>query len=441
MSDTEIVQAIIAGDPSGLADAYRRYADRLYDYCARTLDDRDAAADAVHDTFIILRERAAQLREPDALRPWLYAIARSRCLRLLRDRRRRLPLDEVTDMHDDTLEAPEAGPHREDLRNLVRSALAGLNPREREVIDLTLRHELTGLELAGALGVPVKQAHAVASTARAQLKRALDTVVLARTRGRDCAGLRSLLAAWDGELTPMWRKRIGRHIDSCTACAEERRRLMSPAALLSASPILVAPPGLYESVLEDAADPALVADHADLAETTGPYRDDGFPRPTAAEGTPPAAPSLVTALLAVLAALVLLGLPGASAPVSLLPEEPPDGQADSSGQPEPGGPVEASGAEAGSEASAAAPTGTEHAAEEETGEHTLLWTEGVDATGEGCVSHWALLVTAGGGTDVESGVLRVDWGTATETPMEPGGADTWRARVQDCPWTSRWPGR
>src|SRR5690606_18294351 len=134
----------------------------------------------------------------------LYAIARSRCYRVLRERTRLSSLDEGHDMSDDTIESPEAGSHRAELRELVRTAMDGLNPREREIIDLTLRHELSGPQLAAILGVSAKHAHALASTARAQLQRALGTVLVARTRGRDCPALREVLAGWDGRFSPLW---------------------------------------------------------------------------------------------------------------------------------------------------------------------------------------------------------------------------------------------
>src|SRR5918995_2931797 len=86
VDDAGIVTALRARDPAGLAAAYDEYADRLVAYFAGMLQDRDAAADAVHDTFVIAFERADQLRDPAKLRSWLYAIARNECLRTLRGR-------------------------------------------------------------------------------------------------------------------------------------------------------------------------------------------------------------------------------------------------------------------------------------------------------------------------------------------------------------------
>ena len=86
MQDHELVAAIVAGDPGGLAEAYDRYAAALYAYCRFMLPDPRppaAAADAVADTFIVAAAKLPGLRDPDQLRPWLHAVARNECLRQL----------------------------------------------------------------------------------------------------------------------------------------------------------------------------------------------------------------------------------------------------------------------------------------------------------------------------------------------------------------------
>ena len=44
-SDAELARASAAGDRMVFADIYDRYADRLHDFCAGMLSDRDGAAD------------------------------------------------------------------------------------------------------------------------------------------------------------------------------------------------------------------------------------------------------------------------------------------------------------------------------------------------------------------------------------------------------------
>ncbi|HUY47532.1 MAG TPA: sigma-70 family RNA polymerase sigma factor [Streptosporangiaceae bacterium] len=168
MRDREMMAAIVAGDPAGLGAAYDRYAAHLYSYCLSLLNESADAADAVQDTFIIAAAKLSALRDPDRLRPWLYAVARNECRRRVRAREAAAPLDEAAEVSDDTAELGTALEQAE-LRELVWSALAGLTPSEREIIELSLGHELAGADLADALGVPRNQAHAMASRARAHL--------------------------------------------------------------------------------------------------------------------------------------------------------------------------------------------------------------------------------------------------------------------------------
>jgi RNA polymerase sigma factor (sigma-70 family) len=278
VDDPLLVELLVVDDPRGLAGVYDRYADRLYAYCVTLLQDRDAAADAVHDTLLIARERAAQLRDPDRLRPWLYAIARNECMRMLRGRQRDTGLDEAGDVADLGAD-PEAGIRAGEMRELIWSAAASLNPREREVLELSVRHGLEGQDLADALGVASNHAHALMSRARTQLELALSALILARTGRQDCAELDRIVGDWDGVLTPLLRKRIGKHLERCEICGEQRRRRVSAVALLSGLPLLAAPPMLRDRVMRDAGDMRLVSMWEALAAQSGPYRPDGFPLP------------------------------------------------------------------------------------------------------------------------------------------------------------------
>ena len=91
MRDSEVVAAIVAGDPDGLAEAYDRYASPLYTYCRSLLREPADAADAVQDTFVIAASKLAGLRDQSRLRPWLYAVARNECHRRLRETPARPP--------------------------------------------------------------------------------------------------------------------------------------------------------------------------------------------------------------------------------------------------------------------------------------------------------------------------------------------------------------
>jgi RNA polymerase sigma factor (sigma-70 family) len=285
MEDPEIVAAIVFGDPEGLAEAYDRYAVPLYAYCCSMLREPADAADAVQDTFLIAAAKLPGLRDPAKLRPWLYAVARRECLRRLRARPATARLEEAADVP-----AESAGVGREaeraDLQELVRDAIDGLNPGERDVIELSLSHQLEGEDLADVLGVSRNHAHALLSRARSQLERSLGALIVARTGRQACPALDSMLAGWDGQLTVLMRKRISRHIEECESCGDRKRRELTPALYAGMTPLVAVLPGFRDQLLRSLADrtPAGTAARLSAADHAGRFGPSGFPRPLRVPG-------------------------------------------------------------------------------------------------------------------------------------------------------------
>ena len=230
MRDSEIVASIVAGDQAGLAEAYDRYAGALFGYCRSLLNEPADAADVVHDTFVIAAVSVHQLREPERLRPWLYAVARNLCLRKLRADKAAVPYPppEEAEPAEDSDAGGDA--ERAELRALLRAAAGGLNKREREVIELRLWAGLDTDEAAATLGVSRGYAHSLLSRARTHLIESVGVLVVARTGRADCAVLDGMLQEWDGQLTVASRKRLGRHIRRCDVCSDRRRRCGSGRA-------------------------------------------------------------------------------------------------------------------------------------------------------------------------------------------------------------------
>jgi RNA polymerase sigma factor (sigma-70 family) len=311
VDDRAVVAALVAGDPRGLEGAYRAYAGLLYNYCRALLHDADAAADAVHDTFVIAGQRAGQLRDPDRLRAWLYAIARNECLRLLRTRARHVPLEEAGDVSAPPID-PGRGLHADQAREMVWAAAAALNPGDRQVFELMVRHSLSATDVAAVLGVSADHAHARLSRARTQLERALGALLVARTGGEDCADLGRLLQGWDGALTALLRKRIGRHVESCPTCSDRQREQLRPANLLSAYatlPLLALPAGLWPRTRLTCTDPGQQAARQAIGRRAGRFdRATGFPRPLGAA----VRSGRVLAAVGAAAAVLLLALGGAT---------------------------------------------------------------------------------------------------------------------------------
>jgi RNA polymerase sigma factor (sigma-70 family) len=294
------------------------------------LGDPDDASDAVQDTFVIAASRLGDLSDARKLRPWLYAVARNECqLRLDGTEPGLEGAGDLDDPYPDTAGRPDQA----ELREFVRTALDGLKPAEREVIELDLRHDLHGADLAAVLGIPRNQAHELATGARGQLERGLGALLVARTGRRACPDLDMLLDGWDGELTPPDRKQIDRHIDQCDICADRIEGALRPAMQHGMVPLFGPPLELRDEVLQlcTSSSPGALSYRRDVTQRAGPFRENGFPEPI----RPPrrrvlALSGMTAAVAAVVIAITATGIVAAIALTGSHPRHPATAAAQSS---------------------------------------------------------------------------------------------------------------
>ena len=286
LSDAALVSAHLSGDRGALATIYDRYASGLYDTAAAMLSDRHDAADMVQDVFCIAAERLGQLRDPDRLKPWLYAVLRNEVYRRTKRRRRTTPTDFQSSTVPDVVaptdpDAEGSSVAFAELASLVRAAAAGLDDRDQLILELSIRQGLDGSDLADALGVTPEQSYSLVHRMRERVDRSLGAFVVAKSGRRECAALDEILRDWDGEFSVLIRKRVARHIESCETC-EETKGKMAPLALFGAAPVLATPLGLRERVLEATSKiPTPGTGSGSTGGTTSRIRlrpSDGFPR-------------------------------------------------------------------------------------------------------------------------------------------------------------------
>jgi RNA polymerase sigma factor (sigma-70 family) len=327
--DATLALAAAAGDRAAFAAIYDRYADRLHDFCIGMLRDREAAADCVQDVFVTAATKLNQLREPDRLRSWLYAIARSEALTRIRHRRREQPSEEFPEMASAEPELATLAA-RTELVDLIDDASGGLSDRDRTVLELAYRQDLSGPQLAEALGVTNKNANHLVERLRDTIARSLGALLVCRRVKADpgrCPELAVLLNDWDGNFTVLMRKRAARHIDECPACEDSRARMVTPAALLGATPVVIpAPAWLRDATLAK----------APLSSTVSPNAESWWPdsdfNVSDLVETAPAATTRRRARIGVGAGLLLIGIAAGAliaAPptVRMVPTDAPGGPA------------------------------------------------------------------------------------------------------------------
>ncbi len=136
MNDAALVGLALASPQQGLTAIYDRYGTSLYNYCYGVLRSEADAGDALQESFLTVMGKLDQLRDPNKLRPWLYAIARNQCFKQHRQRKRERPEDPFeTGEEQGVVAALTVEPAASnDLVALVWEATAGLSDVDRTVL-------------------------------------------------------------------------------------------------------------------------------------------------------------------------------------------------------------------------------------------------------------------------------------------------------------------
>jgi len=144
----------------------------IYAYLIRMLRDPELAADLTQDAFVKAYRNYDTLEKAENARAWLYQIAH----RVALDHIRR---QKIIRFMPWTGESHGAAPSTErlvmdaHLSSDMQRALERIPERQRAALLLAELHDLTGLELAAALGVSHVAARALLTRARESLRQAL----------------------------------------------------------------------------------------------------------------------------------------------------------------------------------------------------------------------------------------------------------------------------
>ena len=275
----DIAEPTAQGDLEAATRAFDEHGQELYDYCQSQLGEVADAAEVLEATFVVAAAKASLLPSPERLRAWLFAVARCACHQQLQAGVKPAYLDDLTEMWD-WEELADGSAWQADLLSSAWKALAAMNPAEREIVELNLRHRLDTGELADILGVTYSRARTLVQSSRAQFEASEDLLLAAcPEQAWTCDAAAAHLNSMNGDLSkisPRWMKG---HAGRCLICAKRRRRIPDPAVLLALLPSSAMPGNERERLLwllsDDSSD---TADYrAEVARRVEPFGDNGFP--------------------------------------------------------------------------------------------------------------------------------------------------------------------
>jgi RNA polymerase sigma factor (sigma-70 family) len=223
-------EKLIAMARSGNAGAFEtivdRYQGRLLGFCRQMLGSTEDAEDVLQEVFVnAYRAMLADEREIN-LRPWLYRIARNRCLNLLRK-----PTADAQESMDmvpavEASSTAERVHNREEFRQIL-SDVNKLPETQRSALLLREMDALSYEEIAAAMETTVPSVKSLLVRARISLAEASQARLLTcgevRVELSEAAeGLRKVAAP------------VRRHVRECEECSDFRSQVRSNEKMLAA---------------------------------------------------------------------------------------------------------------------------------------------------------------------------------------------------------------
>ena len=237
--DDRLVRAVRGGSDAAFEVLYERHHRALLAFCRHMLGTREEAEDAVQSTFLAAYDELRTDDErPIHLQPWLFTIARHRCLRVLRARRPRAEAD--LEQHPVATEGlGEQVQRRADLRELLAD-VGRLPEDQRAALLLAELHAMSHRDIAAVLDVPAQKVKALVFQARSSL------IATRSARAIPCGEVRAQL----GELTggSLRRREVQRHLRDCPGCTEFRAQLRRQKAMFATALPVVPTAGLRAGV-------------------------------------------------------------------------------------------------------------------------------------------------------------------------------------------------
>jgi RNA polymerase sigma factor (sigma-70 family) len=235
-ADARLVELVRAGDDVAFEVLYERHVAGLLGFCRHMLGSQEEAEDAVQQAFVSAHGAIGRGSREIVFKPWLYTIARNRCLSILRARREHpVELPELS-----TAGLNEQVQQRADLRELLAD-LQRLPEQQRAALVLSELGDLSHAEVAEVIGHEPHAVKGLVFRARAALAERREA------RTADCGEIRLELAAATGGA--LRRGRLRYHLEGCPACTAYLDEVRRQRKLLGIALPVVPALALKDSVM------------------------------------------------------------------------------------------------------------------------------------------------------------------------------------------------
>lgn len=246
--DAGLLERVRGGDEQALSALLERYQAQIYRFGLSMCRDPEDARDVLQDTLFAMAKGVRDFRGASSLSTWLFAVARSFCIKKRR-RSRFAPAQEhsldgaagreALQVADEA-RSPQEALEGKQLEAALEEAITALEPKYREVLLLRDVEGLTAPEVAEVVGISVQAVKSRLHRARLRVREALapllDVDEGAPSGEGACPDVLSLFSRHrEGEISAEVCARMERHLAVCPRCRSACDTLKETLALCRTS--------------------------------------------------------------------------------------------------------------------------------------------------------------------------------------------------------------
>lgn len=184
--DIRLMLRVRDDDAAAFAELVERFQHRLVGVMHHLVGSADEAEDLAQEVFLRVYRTRKKYTPKAKFSTWLFTIANNLALNALRDRKRRpvmplevhesgplgaRPTEALVPTRDDP---PNHNLQQQELADVIRTALDGLNERQRMAIVLNKFEDMNYADIADVMGLSTKAVKSLLSRARGKLREALQ---------------------------------------------------------------------------------------------------------------------------------------------------------------------------------------------------------------------------------------------------------------------------
>lgn len=242
-----------AGDEAALSLLIDAYAPKILRFARKLCGGAADAEDVMQQTWLTAVDHINDFRGDSQFASWLYAIARSHCIKLRTRGAAAHPAESLEQVEQVVAppehQAPDQLASKNQLEMALDVAISTLDYGQREVLLLRDVEGLSASEVAAALGLSVDAVKSRLHRARKALRDQLSPWLEQSSPSPACPDVVDLLSRYqEGDITNEACHAMQAHVDGCPQCAERCHSLRAVLSACGDTPVPTLSPELQAAV-------------------------------------------------------------------------------------------------------------------------------------------------------------------------------------------------